>query len=215
MAAKSLLVVEGVEDQLFFKQICREGGLGVCDNIKCDPSGKGNAISAFVNAIQLNAYSNIGLVVDADFPVHGAGLAATVQLINQKLVGVGVKPMALRAGGGYEAASVKPAAGRKTGVWVMPNNALDGYLEDLLKTFVAPAYAATFNHAAQATATALAAGVGFTAKPLHRPKADLGAFLAWHDVPRMSFGKALSGGYFVSRQPSAGALINWLNWLYQ
>lgn len=215
MAAESLLCVEGVEDQLFFQQLCRTRGLNVAGNVRCDPAGKGNAITTFVAALQLRRHTSLGLVVDADLPAHGGGLAATVRTINQRLSDVGMKPLSLRSGGGFETTLQKVGKPCKVGVWVMPDNASDGYLEHLLQGLVGVAHQPSLQHARQATAAAMAANVGFTAKAHHRVKADLGAFLAWHDVPRMSFGKALSDGYLEESQPNAGSLLNWLNWLYQ
>lgn len=215
MAAESLLCVEGVEDQLFFQQLCRAQGLNVSSNVRCDPAGKGNAISTFVAALQLRRHTSLGLVVDADLPVHGGGFVATIKTINHRLSEVGMKPLAQRAGGGFEAAFQKSTKRCKVGVWVMPDNASDGYLEHLLQGLVGVVHQPSLLHARQATTAAMAAGVGFSAKVHHRVKADLGAFLAWHDVPRMSFGKALSDGYLEGSHPNAGALLNWLNWLYQ
>lgn len=202
-----LLVVEGVEDELLFKQILRNIGLNSVD-VKSHPSGKGNAISTFCSAVML--YDRVGLVVDADFPTYGGGFSDTQKLINSDLNKINFGPLGALPGGGLGCLKTR----KRQGVWIMPDNISDGYLENFLDSMIEPSLLGGYQYADQATRTALSASVGFTAKTHHRCKSNFGAWLAWHDPPRMSFAKAMSNCYFDKNSNSYKSITNWLKWIF-
>jgi hypothetical protein len=181
--------------------------------VKCHPSGKGNAINTFFGLIDLKSAKNIGLVIDADLKTHGGGLSHTVKQVNIELNKREWDPLGHRSGGGFHAKNTDFSR-MKVGVWVMPNNTDDGYLENFLVPSIVATEGARYGHASQQTRQALATNLGFPAKKDHLVKAEIGAWLAWQNPPRMSFAKALSGSLFDRNAAEYSSLVNWVKWLF-
>lgn len=208
---KKILIVEGQEDENFFKELLRQLNLQSIE-VKSNPSGKGNAIDTFASVIQLEnnaSRAQIGLVVDADFLANGGGYASTLQLLNQRINSA----LTQHAGGGLKAViSTKPSL--RVGAWIMPNNALDGYIEHFLESSLAAAEANRFQFASQSFNAALNSGLQFPMQSIHHGKARVGTYLAWQNPPRSSFAQCLHKGLLNSNSNYYVALSNWLNWLY-
>lgn len=200
---KSLLIVECVEDQLFFQELLKQQNINA--DVRFHPFGKENTIMVFSEAISI--YDQIGLVVNSDCRF---GFSKTKELIDNKIKNRGFDQLTNIRDSGLRSQKGKT----KIGVWIMPDNHAEGNLEDFLKTIILNSHDGNWNYAVQQTDNALNSNIGFTAKSHHRSKSEMGAWLAWHDPPRMSFGKALSEGYFDRQHPSYLALVNWLKWVF-
>lgn len=215
--ADRLIVVEGEEDQKFFTVLARNLGLSAVE-IRCHPSGKGNAIATFGAAVLKQtpaSKSRVALVVDADYPAGGTGFNATVRQINERLALASCAPLSNRIGGGFS--SAKAGSALRLGAWVMPNNADDGYCEHFAVDSISNLKRAEFNYAAKVCRDALSSsksGYAFPVRSIHATKAEIGTWLAWQDPPRMSLAKALTDDLLDQSKPNMRALASWLNWLF-
>ena len=212
-----VLFVEGQEDKKLFLSIARSRNLNV--EVKCDPSGKGNAINSFFALLKLQTSASknrIGLVVDSDFLQYGGGFLATQTLINQKLSAINWDPLSQTQYSGFGATSTK-TKGAQAGVWIMPDNLNDGYVENFVMQSISATQQSLANYAIQQTVIAVAGGNGIPpipTKPHHMDKAKIGTWLAWNDPPRMSLGAAHSNNLLDFNAGLGGDLSNWLKWLY-
>lgn len=213
----NVLFVEGDEDRKLFLSISRSLNFKV--EVKYDPSGKGNAILGFIAALKLQTSASktrIGLVVDADFLQHGSGFVATQALINQKLQAIDWNPLSLTQYSGFGTTSPK-VKDVQAGVWVMPDNLSDGYVENFVIQSISASQQPLANYAFQQTVIADFGGNGIPpipTKPHHMDKAKVGTWLAWNDPPRMSLGAAHASHLLDFDAGLGGDLSDWLKWLY-
>jgi len=98
----------------------------------------------------------------------------------------------------------------KLGVWLMPNNQIQGMLEDFCLEMIEPARHAV---AEAAVATAQQQGAAtFIAN--HRSKAIVHTFLAWQDPPGRPLGQGITAQSLRPETPTARALVQWLTTLF-
>lgn len=103
--------------------------------------------------------------------------------------------------------------GMRFGIWIMPDNESEGYLESFLKYLVRPEGTAVWDHAVQCVANARV--MGATCKDVHVPKACLYTWLAWQDEPGQSPGRALTQKILDPHGPHAESFIQWFCRLYE
>jgi hypothetical protein len=218
-----LLIVEGEEDEKFFSTVCRGIGYGVQVQVRINQTrGKQKAIDTFASTLKslsVASDSRVGLVVDADQQAINSsdGFANTRTAINGHLTSLSFKALAQASGtSGFLAdANAKPKV--KVGAWIMPDNRSDGYLEHFVSQVVAAAEADRYRFAADLASRVADGkhnGPPFNFKPHHRPKAELGTWLAWSDPPRMSLGAVASAGLLDQQHAQFQELMQWLRLLY-
>jgi hypothetical protein len=217
-----LLIVEGEEDKKFFEAVFRAIGRADEVAIRHHPSGKANAISVFgasLDRLTRASKASVGLVVDADDPVLNAtdGFLNTRRLVNQQLQQRLFSALTQGVGTSGLLATAPQFGAVRAGLWVMPDNKSNGYLEDFANAVVAQgekdrqAFAATIS---TSVANGAHGGPTYTFKAHHLPKATIGTWLAWSDPPRMNLGTAVSRGLLDIEHPRFQSLIAWLNLLY-
>ncbi len=103
--------------------------------------------------------------------------------------------------------------GKRLGVWIMPDNASDGYLETFLRYLVPADLEPIWSHAQSSTTAAKALGAAF--HNVHTSKANLRTYLAWQDPPGDSYGIALSKSVLDPKSPHAAAFVSWFRNLYR
>lgn len=218
MATKRLLVVEGEEDKKLFTSLSRAFGITNID-VVCSTPGKGNAIRTLCQSLAMQTRASdarIGAVVDADFPADGGGFAASLAELNSKLSQVPEGPLRRLPGGGFDVGCTKGPK-LKSGVWVMPDNASDGYVEHFFVRNIAKSEIARFAYTSAQCATALdpaQSGLTFPVRSMHVTKAEVGMWLALQDPPRMSLAKASSCSLLDLRAPLYSQLEHWMKWLF-
>lgn len=220
-----LLIVEGEEDEKFFKTICRDIGAGVQVNVRVqiqEKRGKPKAIETFGDQLAILSPASdarVGLVVDADQPAANAtdGFINTRASINERLAAVSFNALTNASGTSGLLATSNARPRVKVGAWIMPDNKSDGYLEHFVSQVVAPTETDRHRFAA-ATAGKVAegqhGGPAFSFKKHHLHKAELGTWLAWSDPPRMSLGAVASAGMLDRHKPPFEDLMQWLRLLY-
>ena len=98
------------------------------------------------------------------------------------------------------------------GIWIMPNNNLEGMLEDFALKLVSPENA--LMQKAESVLIELEAGGIQQYKEVHRSKAKVHTFLAWQDEPGRPMGQAIAAHVLNPDAEQAKVFINWLNKLY-
>lgn len=145
----------------------------------------------------------IGIVLDADNP----NLAGKWQSLKDKLSKAGYSvPGNPDPKGTIVEAEDKP----KIGIWLMPNNQLDGKLEDFCAEL---ANQDALNYARECVATAKERSFT-TFKSEHKSKADIHTYLAWQDEPGNPLGLAITATALDAKHPLAKDLANFLEKLF-
>ena len=96
----------------------------------------------------------------------------------------------------------------KLGFWLMPNNQVSGMLEDFCVELAEPK---GLNFARSFVEQAWASGLS-TFKDVHRSKAVIHTYLAWHDKPGYPLGRAITK---QALRPHTDIAIKFTDWLRQ
>jgi hypothetical protein len=99
------------------------------------------------------------------------------------------------------------------GVWIMPDNSSDGYLETFLQYLVPAPRNPAWDHAEQSVKTARE--MGCTCHDCHVEQANLYTWLAWQEPPGQSFGIALTKKILDPQSSYATSFVSWFMNLYQ
>lgn len=217
-----LLIVEGEEDKKFFEAVFRAMERPDEVIIRHHPSGKSNAILVFGSTLDLltrASKARVGLAVDADDPALNAsdGFSNTKKSVNEQLQQRRFNGLVLGGSTSGLVSKTNQNSDILTGLWVMPNNASNGYLEDFATSVVAPNERVRYSFASEtckSVLNGLQGGPTFAFKPHHLPKAAIGTWLAWSDPPRMNLGTAVSRGLLDIKHIQFQSLIAWLTLLY-
>ncbi len=98
----------------------------------------------------------------------------------------------------------------RLGFWLMPDNRIDGMLEDFCREMIdarATAIVEKCLNIAQESGHA-------TFKSTHRSKAFVHTYLAWQDEPGRPLGQAITARVLRGKTSTADAFVNWLTTLF-
>lgn len=175
-----------------------QAGLPLID----DCGGVDPLLKAISTAVR--TFPRIGVVLDADHPpverwaqLRGRLAHADVALPDTPTPGGAIVP-------GHR-------ADWKLGVWVMPDNASHGMLEDFLAQLV-PKQDPCWTHAVAATEEARRLGAPLS--PLHVAKGAMHAWLAWQDPSGQPFGMALRARALCHDAAPALMFVDWFARLF-
>lgn len=171
-----------------------------------DNEGKDALLSAMPEIIRTNIANPVGFVLDADEDVP-----ARWRKIEGRLKDAGMaNPPKSPIQGGF-IGFCEPTKTR-VGVWLMPDNAKPGKLEDFLKELV-PAGDDLIAFAETATKQAKQDhGAKYPDKDFS--KALMYAWLAWQEHPGRPYGQAISSGIFNAGCEASKAFIDWFKRLF-
>lgn len=204
----SKLLVEGPDDLFVIARLRELNKLE--DNVFIKSCGSvEKAIELFRVLIDKQTASNriLGLIVDADLNITGRW-----QRISQILV----------ESGKYAVPETLPNEGLilcpndpddvKIGVWVMPDNQLNGMLEDFLaKLAVNDKY--LLDEVDSALEIVENKHIN-KYKEIHKSKARIHTFLAWQEEPGVTMGSAIAKSYLRADSEQAIIFVNWLKTLF-
>ncbi|MEG4058519.1 MULTISPECIES: DUF3226 domain-containing protein [unclassified Microcoleus] len=195
-----VLLVEGDNDCHVVMALCKAHNVPKTFGIyQC---GSDIGVLKRLNAliIRPNPPQVIGVMLDADKP----SLEGRWQIIKGKLQHYNYtlpnKPDA--DGTVVETSSDEP----KLGFWLMPNNQDSGMLEDFCAELAEPA---SLTFARECVEQAQDSKVT-TFKEVHRSKAVIHTYLAWHDEPGYPLGKAITS---QALRPHTDVALKFTNWL--
>ena len=92
------------------------------------------------------------------------------------------------------------------GIWMMPDNTVDGMLEDFCARLISEQ---AINYASECAQNALQRGLA-TYKSNHSTKAAIHTALAWQDSPGMPLGQAITARALDAASPIAEVFANFL-----
>lgn len=214
---RSVLLVEGSDDQDFFNAYCELVGIKKIDVIPpkvVNPStrdGCGNLVAnlpILLNQIKAGDVDNLGIVLDADYPPdNNGGFDKKFQLIANKLTGAGynIPPKPRHKFGQI---FTHPDGLPSIGLWIMPDHQSDGMLEGFVEGMISDGTQISLLNHAGLSIKSLPATL-FNSK-LHLTKAKVFTWRAWQKSPGISLSRALKDS-ILDRSKS----VNFENWLKQ
>jgi hypothetical protein len=200
---KTVLMVEGKDDEHVVKHVCGARGLGNIDSIK-EYGGKDQLLESISLRLKESDVASLGILMDADTNVLSRWDAIRYRLAEAGYQNVPKHPDA--AGTVIEANpdNLLP----RVGVWLMPDNKLTGILEDFL-AFLVPNGDGLFNHVI-ASMHGIPGGLK-RFDDLSAAKAKIHTWLAWQADPGRPLGQAISLRYLDAKLPTADDFSGWLS----
>lgn len=207
-----ILLVEGESDRAFFELICRSIGLQNSVTVAA-PKGLAGTFNTKEGVIKYlptllkqlgdGSVVRLGVVVDADSPPNG-GFAQVLDRISDIVQLQGFQPVVAAANGLIFRSDDGLA---DFGLWVMPENASNGMLEDWIKQCLHSDEQVLFGHAV-AVVGSLPSPPKFS--PTSRSKAEVATWLAWQKQPGHGLYRAVQDGLIDTANPQYVALVAWL-----
>lgn len=208
----SLLLVEGNDDFHVIHSLCKQFNIPV-RNLEEPKGGKFSVKDCkgitelleqipvlFKSSIQL---TTIGIIIDAD-----VNLISRYDSIKNILRNIG-----------FTLPEVIPTSGlivttetSKVGVWIMPNNNLNGMLEDFLSFLVPdddkllPIIKTNLNEIENQNLN--------NYSPIHKSKAIIHSWLAIQEDPGTPLGQSITKRYLTTEEETCSLLVNWMNDLF-
>lgn len=202
------LLVEGPDDLFVIARLRELNHLE--DNVFIKPCGSvEKAIELFRILIEKQVAGNriLGLVIDADSNIAGRW-QRIFQILNES--------------GKYNVPDVLPGDGlvlspndsedTKIGVWVMPDNQLNGMLEDFLAMLAVNDK--NLLDEVNATLKIIEEKGVSKYKSVHKAKARIHTFLAWQEEPGVTMGNAIAKSYLRADSEQAVLFVTWLKSLF-
>lgn len=145
---------------------------------------------------------HIGIIVDADEKGATARLTSLIDFI-QKETGADLSDVRLTSKG----AVFQLPDERFIGIWIMPDNKNEGYLEHFIGSMI-PNEDETWQFA-QAKVKELTTQVFCKFTEIKTQKALVHTYLAWQKTPGFPMGTAISAGYFNIENPLVENFADW------
>lgn len=218
MSTKNILLVEGEADRGFFEALCHL--LSIPADVRVatpkDTGGTNNTKEGVLNhlttvilpQLQDGQLERIGMVVDADRALHGSGFARTLQRFTDALAQGGYRSNAAAASG---LVFTHQDGLADLGLWIMPDNADEGMLEDWIKHCLHPSEAGLFQHG-EASIDSIPGGTKF--QSWHRTKAEVATWLAWQKKPEHGLYNAVQSDLLNTDAPLFKELQAWLKHVF-
>lgn len=218
--SRHVLLVEGNDDQDFFKAYCELTGILSVEVIppKNLNASTGDGWSNLVknlpillSQIKAGDVDKLGIVLDADYPPdNSGGFSKRYQLITNELTKFGYSIPNNSSHNKGELYS-HPDGLPSVGLWIMPDHKNDGMLEDFVESMVSDATQISLLRHAGSSIDSLPDTL-FN-KSLHLTKAKIFTWRAWQKRPGVSLNKALRDG-ILDRSKSA-SFENWLKMTFK
>jgi hypothetical protein len=216
VGADNILLVEGESDKAFFSLICKNHGLNTSVRVAHpkDLASSHNSKEGVFNhlPIQLQQLADgqtlrLAVVVDADSDPNG-GFEKTRDRVSGILAPFGYQLAGNQAAGLIYQHNNGLA---DFGLWIMPDNANAGMLEDWIKQCMDQNEQGLFTHAVTAIDT-LPVPPKFS--PIHRSKAEVATWMAWQKKPGHGLYRAIEDGLLDTNSPLYQDLSRWLQHVF-
>lgn len=211
------LIVEG-NDGIVLSQLLMRRGLpppiGYSNEIKFKKEFVKNAgsiekaIVAFEEGLRNSSILRLGIIVDADNVGFQQRRNSFIQIIRNRIPD-------------FDANLFQPDTGNifhfendfKVGIWIMPDNDGDGYLEHFLERLIPENNHDLRDHAFTATDD-IPNDINVIPQ-VRIQKAKLHTYLAWQAQPGLPFGTALAANYFDHTNQYANAFVEWFQGVFE
>ena len=104
------------------------------------------------------------------------------------------------------------SAGRRFGVWMMPDNRYRGMLEDWLVGLIPDESVPLYELARRCVANSKRLAAPF--KDVHQAKAEIHTWLAWQDEPGLRLYDAVVNRVLDPTRPQSRPFVNWFKDLF-
>jgi hypothetical protein len=205
---KQHLVVEG-KDYYFIGELCKAHfpipkgfNKGNQKTFLIGGNGYDKTLVDFSDALKSTDLTNIGLIVDADFKGVDNRFQEILGVLSSHF-DTKIEKKTLYTEGG-----IVEILGVKIGIWIMPNNQDNGYLEHFIESMIENEDV-ILNEAKGKVAELMSKDYcRFT--EIKSQKAILHSWLAWQETPGLPFGTALRAGYFNKEKETIVPFLNWI-----
>ena len=205
---KQHLVVEG-KDYFFIGELCKEHlpiptGFNKGNQKEFLKGGKGynETLIDFSDVLKTNELTNVGLIVDADYKGVNNRFNEILNIVS-KHFGEKIEKSPLNTEG-----VVFEKDGLKIGIWIMPNNVDNGYLEHFIETLIEQDDWVLNEAKGKVDELLLNKDCRFT--DVKKQKAVIYSWLAWQESPGLPFGTAMKAGSLNPHSDSAQPFLNWI-----
>lgn len=197
------LLVEGNDDQHVIWSLLKYHNFPHCFEVQ-EKGGIDRLLASFPVQIKGSAVEALGIVIDADLDALARWTSIKGDLTRLGYTGC---PLDLPTAGLVLEQEDLP----KVGVWIMPNNATNGMLEDFVAWLVPPDDA-LWAHS-EAVLNAMPQGL-LEFSPRHTAKAQIHTWLAWKADPGTPMGLAITKKYLDGGDARADPFLAWLRRLF-
>jgi hypothetical protein len=199
----SKLLVEGNDDQHVIWALCER--FRVPENFDViDCEGIDNIYEQLPVRFKQSAIDSLGIIIDADVDLQMRWDSLAALLIKQGYS----TPTAFPQDGFIS----KNAENKRIGVWIMPDNKLNGMLEDFI-AFLVPQHDELLPIVYDSLKDIEIKRLNkYSLK--HKSKAAIHTWLAWQDDPGTPLGLAITKRYLTSDQKICLQFINWISQLF-
>lgn len=197
------LLVEGNDDLHVLSALCQKFQVKQSFEI-IDCTGIGKLLMQIPIRFKQSEVEAIGIIVDADIEIKGRWDSLRSILINQ----------------GFNVPADLPVTGliltnannKKAGVWIMPDNNLNGMLEDFISFLVPPND--QLLPIAHTTLGDIEQQELNKYTSAHKSKAVIHSWLSWQEDPGTPMGLAITKKYLTTDGEICARLVAWLNELF-
>lgn len=209
MKNTSKLLVEGKDDLHIISALCKKHLLKENFEIKnCE--GKDNILK--LNqlddqlSIEFKGYERktIGIVLDTDFDLDKKLNKIKEILKNFDFLFPNVFPK--------EGLILSNEKDQKIGIWMMPNNELNGMIEDFVSLLI-PKDDKLFAIASEVLQNIESQNLNKYSL-IHHSKAKIQTWLAWQENPGTPMGQAITKKYLETNHETCDLFLNWLNKMF-
>jgi len=192
------LLFEGVDDKHVVKNLLFNHNLDIFDYK--EKEGIDRLIGTLHEEIEATDWNRMGIIVDADVDVRAQWSRVTSVL----------------AANGFEPVPSAPSPrgtimtdrdSRKIGLWIMPDNSLQGSIEDFVAGLIRDGDV-VWPRADRVVDEIPDSERRFKAS--HVSKAKIHTWLAWQEEPGTRMGAAFTKRYLDPTRPQASAFVNWI-----
>ena len=197
------LLVEGNDDQHVVWALCEK--FNVSENFDViDCEGIDKLIEQVPVRFKQSDLNTLGIVIDADTDIKNRWASLHVLLTKQEFTVPEELPL--------YGLVLEGDVNMKVGIWIMPNNDLNGMLEDFL-AFLVPSEDKLLS-VVNSTLTEIESQKLNRYSLVHKSKAKIHTWLSWQEDPGTPMGLAITKRYLTTDKEVCINFINWLKRLY-
>jgi len=211
------LLVEGEDDLRVIPQLIEKTGINWVENKKPivpieQIGGKDNLTSNLISThLQVSGLTHLGLMIDADENVSDSWKMIRNACLQIENIYIDNLPEQMPETG----LIINIPNGTKFikfGVWIMPDNIIEGMLETFLGYMIPEQGEYLWQYAQEVAREAKNKGATF--KESYIDKAEIYTWLAWQDEPGRQIHQAIKYNILNPQTPNVQGFINWFKDLY-
>jgi hypothetical protein len=147
--------------------------------------------------------TNIGVILDAN-DIGVAGRFTSLKSVIEETLNISLPQEAAisKSGFYYEIGSLT------LGIWVMPDNEGNGYLENFICSLIPNTEVGLWNFVNEKVDELMAKNLN-KFSPVKKQKALLHTYLAWQQTPGFPMGTAVKSNYIDAKSPAADSFVEW------